>query len=167
MLAVGSQYRGCRLFFRKGVAANNPVSSSPCSSAGNSPSPQQYQTMGYVAQASWLLGPGVGGLSNVGALAMFSRGKPLDAQVLYGGSQAYANYTYGIFMSAAGYSLSFSLWGANTYASWQSSYPQKTPMAPTYPSIPASNVTSITKGYNAQKSGTLCSTQKKDDLDRP
>jgi len=118
----------------------------PCSSAGNAPSPQQYQAMGYVARASWLFGPGVGGLSNAGALAMFKRGLPLDAQVIYGGSQAYANYVYGVFMSAAGYP--------------QSSYPQNTPMSPNYPSTPASNVTNITKGYNAQKSGTLCSTTK-------
>jgi hypothetical protein len=68
--------------------------------------------MGYVAQVSWLFGPGVGGLSNATTLSMFKRGLPLDAQVLYGGSQDYANYSYGVFMSAAGYSLDFALWGA-------------------------------------------------------
>jgi hypothetical protein len=142
------------------VAANNGQPPTPCSSAANAPSPQQYQAMGYVAQASWLFGPGVGGLSNAGALAMFKRGLPLDAQVIYGGSQAYANYSYGVFMSAAGYPLNFALWGANAYASSQSSYPQNTPMDPNYPSTPSANVTNITNGYNAQKTGTLCSTTK-------
>ncbi len=142
--------------YRLGKAANNGTSQTPCSSAGNAPSPRQYQAMGYVAQASWLFGPGVGGLSNAGTLAMFKRGLPLDAQVIYGGSQAYANYSYGVFMSAAGYPLNFALWGANAYASSQSSYPQNTPMDPNYPSTPASNVANITAGFNAQQNGTLC-----------
>jgi hypothetical protein len=31
-------------------------------------------------------------------------------------------------------------------------------MSPTYPSTPASNVTNITNGFNAQQNGTLCTT---------
>ena len=139
-------------------AANNGTPQTPCSSAGNAPSPGQYQAMGYVAQASWLFGPGVGGLSNAGALAMFKRGLPLDAQVIYGGSPAYANYTYGVFMSSAGYSLDFALWGANAYGAQSSSYTfsPTNPPDPNYPAIPASNVANITAGFNAQQTGTLC-----------
>ena len=155
-----TEVAACLFALAPNNAANNTVPSNPCSSAGIAPGPQQYQAMEYVAQASWLFGPAIGGLSNAGVLAMFKRGLPLDAQVNYGGPQAYANYSYGVFMGAAEYPLNFALWGANAYASSQSSYPQNTPMDPNYPSTPSSNITNITNGYNAQKSGTLCSTTK-------
>ncbi len=139
------------------VPANNTVSSSPCNSAGNALSPQQYQAVGYAARASWLYGPEVGVWSNAGALAMFKRGLPLDAQVLYGGSPAYANYAYGVYAAAAGLPLSVAFAGANAYASVFSSYERKPPYDENYKSTPAENIQNITKGYNDQKNGTLCS----------
>jgi len=94
--------------------------------------------MGYDSQASWLFGPGVGGLSNAGTLAMFKRGLPLDAQVIYGGSQAYANYSYGVFMSAAGYPLNFALWGAS-FGKCSPQLPSTLPITSTFFSFDAAN----------------------------
>ncbi len=96
-------------------------------------------------------------LLNLLVLANFSRGGLLDAQVLYGGSQAYANYAFGVYMSGAGYSLSQTLAGANAYAAMFSHYPPNVPMDSNYPSTPAANVTNVTNGYNDQRNGTLCS----------
>ena len=46
-------------------------------------------------------------------LAMFKRGLPMGAQVLHGGSQAYANYADGVHTGAAGLPLEVALEGAN------------------------------------------------------
>jgi len=113
--------------------------------------------MGRIAQGSWFFGFGVGGAANLGSLTMFKRGWPLDAQVIYGGSQAYANYAYGVYMCAAGYPLSAALAGANSYGTHFSKYAAGTQMDPNYPAIPASNVANIIKGCKDQKNGTLCS----------
>ena len=128
-----------------------------CAPSGNAPSPRQYQAIGYIAQGSWFFGFDVGAATNMGSVAMFKRGWPLDAQKIYGGSQAYANYVYGVYMCAAGYPLSAALAGANWYGANFSKYPPGTQMDPKYPAIPASNVGNIIQGCKDQKNGTLCS----------
>jgi hypothetical protein len=40
-----------------------------------------------------------------------------------GASPSYANYAYGVYMSAAGYTLNQALNGADIYAQYRSSYP--------------------------------------------
>jgi hypothetical protein len=87
----------------------------------------------------------------------FKRGGELDAQ-RYGGSPSYANYVYGVYMSATGYSLAFALFAANRYGAKHSQY-SFTPENPadiSYPHIPATNVLSIARGYNDYVKGTLC-----------
>jgi hypothetical protein len=88
-------------------------------------------------------------------LSEFHRGGALDAQA-YGSSTAYANYVFGDYLSALGFSLPGSLSGANAYAFAAASYPPNTQMSPSYPSTPAVNVTNITAGFNAQQNGSLC-----------
>ena len=138
----------------------------PCNSAGNAPSPQQYQAQGQQsAQRQAYLNSvddGSGGAASAGLLLglfdllSFHRGGALDAQA-YGSSAPYANYVYGDYLSAAGYSQSTALFGANSYAFLFAKYPANTPMSPAYPSTPASNVSNINAGFNAQQNGTLCS----------
>jgi RHS repeat-associated protein len=135
-----------------------PPQKKPCAPSGSAPTPGQYRALGWAAQASWFLDPLAGGAFNLGLLANFRRGALLDAQVLYGGSQAYANYAYGDYMAAAGFSLEETLAGANLYGSNFSNYPAGTPMDPNYPGIPAANVANITNGWNDEQNGTLCST---------
>ena len=94
----------------------------------------------------------------------FRRGGALDAQVgpgpngqPFGGSPSYANYTFGVYMAAAGYTLGQTLAGADIYAQYRSRYPAGTPMAgPNYPFTPQTNVNNITNGFNAQTTGTTC-----------
>lgn len=86
----------------------------------------------------------------------FRRGWFLDAQVPYGGSPAYANYVFGVYMASAGYSLSTALNIANGVGAVASTYPAGTPMDPNYTHIPASNVTNITQGFMDEQMGTLC-----------
>ncbi len=136
----------------------------PCSSAGNALSPQQYASQGssLLQQVDSIITtfPGPNALPEAGGvvlanLAGFHRGGPLDAQAA-GSSAAYANYVFGAYMAAAGFSLSDTLSGANGYASLFSSYRPGTQMNPSYPSTPAVNVTNITSGFNAYQNGTLC-----------
>jgi RHS repeat-associated protein len=127
-----------------------------CPQSGNAPSPRQYQAMGSIAQGSWFFGFGIGAATNLASAAMFKRGWPLDAQVIYGGSPAYANYVYGVYMCAAGYPLPFVLAAANMYGAHFSKYTSNTQMDPNYPAIPASNVANIIQGCKDQKNRTLC-----------
>ncbi len=78
----------------------------------------------------------------------------MDAQA-YGSSAAYANYVFGVYLAAAGYTLADALSGANLYAAGFANYNNRT-MDPNYPSIPAANANSITAGYNDQLNGLLC-----------
>jgi hypothetical protein len=78
-----------------------------------------------------------------------------DAQAA-GASPAYANYLFGVFMSASGYSLSDTLQDANWCAAFRSRYPSGTVMDPNYSSIPTSNVANISLGWNAEKNGNVC-----------
>jgi RHS repeat-associated protein len=118
-----------------------------CAPSGDAPSPAEYQT---IAEA-------FPGLFDLYLAQEFAAGEPLDAQA-YGGSQAYANYVFGVYMAAAGYSLGFTLNAANAYASGNSSYPPSTPMDPYYPATPASNIANITQGFIDEQNGNLCTT---------
>ena len=118
----------------------------PCPPSGHAPPP------GFYAQ----LGKSAGWIENDVYLFSFHRGGFLDAQVRYGGSQAYANYVFGVYMSAVGYSLSTALSAANAYGAVASNYPPGTRMDQNYTHIPAANVANITNGYNAEQTGTLC-----------
>jgi RHS repeat-associated protein len=142
------------------------LQSTPCDSAGSAPAPSSYAARGQGvvnARSGAQSDPYGSGGANIGAalldfanLFQFHRGGTLDAQVLYGGSPAYANYAFGVYMSAAGYSLPDSLGVANTYGSLFSRYPASTVMDPNYSSIPASNVTNVTSGHNDQSNGSTC-----------
>ena len=111
---------------------------------GDAPSPSQYEQWGRTASS----------IQNLWNLAQFHRGGNLDAQK-YGASPAYANYVFGVYMAAHGYTLPETLDGAEKYAFNFSRYPSKTPMSPAYPSMPAANVANITKGFNDERNGTL------------
>jgi RHS repeat-associated protein len=76
-----------------------------------------------------------------------------------GASPAYANYVYGVYMSAAGFSLDYAQTAGNVAAAMTSNYGPGGPPSgynPTYPSTPNSNVANIAQGYNDQQYGTLC-----------
>jgi hypothetical protein len=86
----------------------------------------------------------------------FRKGAMMDAQA-YGSSTPYANYVFGVYMASAGYSLSVTLNAANTYGFLRADYTKNpVPMDPVYKSIPAANVANIAAGFNAEKTGTLC-----------
>ena len=129
-----------------------------CEGAGTAPSPQQYEQLGHNLQAITMAGGLPGLVVNVAVLTNFRRGGALDAQVLYGGSQAYANYVFGVEMSANGIPLQGALLAAGGYAQYSGATSQYDPakVGPMNGSIPASNVSNITQGYSDQQSGTLC-----------
>jgi hypothetical protein len=117
-----------------------------CPPSGNAPPPGFYANLGN--SAGWI--------ENDVYLSAFHRGGFLDAQVRYGGSQAYANYVFGVYTNAAGYSLSTTLNAANAYGALFSNYPTGTVMDPNYTHIPAVNVANITNGFNADRTATTC-----------
>lgn len=95
----------------------------------------------------------------------FPRGHFFDPQPFANGTPlqkaAYGNYTFGVYMAAAGVPLSTALSGANAYAYFSgASYgPANGPMDQNYGSLPAANVANITNGYNAEQNGSVCSGQ--------
>jgi len=119
----------------------------PFPPSGNAPPPGFYSQLG--GSAGWI--------ENDVYLSAFHRGGFLDAQA-YGASPAYGNYVFGVYMSAAGYSLSTTLSAANAYGALFSTYhPTSTnPMDPTYTHIPAANVANVSNGFNAERTATLC-----------
>jgi len=130
-------------------APSNLTPANPCLSAGRAPSPSTYAKAGQAGSTN--------AVRDFLNLYSFRRGAALDAQVRYGGSPAYANYVFGVYMSAAGNTLNQTLAAADMYAQYRSSYPVGTPMAgPNYPFTPQANVTNITNGFNAQTNGTTC-----------
>lgn len=134
-----------------GTAANNGtwpiVPANPCNRAGNAPDPSVYQAKGQAASTNEI--------KDWYYLFQFRAGGGLDAQP-QGASPAYANYVYGVYMSAAGYTLNQALSGADWYAQHFSSYRPGTVMSPNYPFMPEANVMNITYGFTAQQMGTLC-----------
>lgn len=138
------------------IAPSNLTPANPCLQAGNAPNPNYYAQKGQAGSSN--------AIKDIYNLFSFRRGGALDAQVgpgpngqPFGGSPAYANYTFGVYMAAAGYTLNQTLAGADIYAQYRSRYPAGTPMAgPNYPFTPQVNVTNITNGFNAQTNGTTC-----------
>lgn len=63
---------------------------------------------------------------------------------------------YGVYLGAAGWDLSEILSSADAYGEARSVYPSKTAMGKNYPHIPQSNLNNITRGFNDQKMGNLC-----------
>jgi hypothetical protein len=120
----------------------------PCTQSGNALPATVYQAKGQAAANNEVL--------TALYLYQFKGGGALDAQPL-GASPAYANYVYGVFMSAAGFTLNQALSGADWYAQHWGSYPNNPPMSgPTYPFTPQVNVANITVGFNAQQGGNVC-----------
>jgi len=129
------------------ICAPNNVTQ-PCTQGGNALPATAYQAKGQAAANNSLL--------DLANLASFRAGGALDAQPL-GATPAYANYVYGVYMSAAGYSLNQALAGADIYAQYRSKYKPGTPMAaPNYPYTPQVNVAYITVGFDAQQGGHVC-----------
>jgi RHS repeat-associated protein len=136
--------------------SNFPPQPNPCLVAGNAPDPSYYAQKGQAAASN--------PVKDFLNLFNFRRGGALDAQVgrglngqPFGGAPSYANYTFGVYMAAAGYTLNQTLAGADIYAQYRSRYPAGTKMAgPNYPFTPQTNVNNITKGFNAQMNGTPC-----------
>ncbi|MGH9534771.1 MAG: hypothetical protein ACRD2E_07935 [Terriglobales bacterium] len=147
----------------RGVKAEGPT----CAPSGAAPSPEYYAAAGGAADALEHEPLGVTfppGTTNVTGLFMnavdllgFRRGGAMDAQVRYGGSQAYASYAFGDYMAAAGFSLTFTLAAANGYAAVASRYPGGTVFSAEYTSTPAANIAAITAGFDADSAGGLCS----------
>jgi hypothetical protein len=138
-----------------GGAANNAtnliVPANPCNTAANAPNPNVYQAKGQAASTNLI--------TNYWNLFQFHGHGANDAQQS-GASPAYANYVYGVYMSAAGYTLNQALAGADIYAEFKTKvygpYPANVPLDLNYPFTPVSNVMNITYGFNAQQMGTLC-----------
>lgn len=141
----------------------------PCLGMGHAPTPQQFAAQGQADAQSLENTESTAGFDPSGvpsfglgpmlaSTAAFHRGGAFDAQA-YGASTPYANYVYGVYASAAGWSLSFTLTGANTYAFVAGRYAANVPMSPAYPSTPAVNVSNITAGFNDEQNGTLCVAQ--------
>ncbi|MGA3171954.1 MAG: RHS repeat-associated core domain-containing protein [Chthoniobacteraceae bacterium] len=138
----------------------DPLGLCPPPGQGNSPSPSVYQQRGQQANNMmnsfdpYGMSSAAGELYNMAELAQFARGGALDAQA-FGGSTAYANYVFGVYMGASGATLSQTLDAANDYAAGFSSYPSNTQMDLNYPNTPAANIANMTNGYNDQQNGTL------------
>jgi RHS repeat-associated protein len=122
-----------------------PQKKQPCPPSGQAPPPGFYEKLG--ESAGWI--------ENDVYLFSFHRGGFLDAQG-YGASPEYGNYVFGVYMAAAGYSLSTTLDAANAYGAVASKYPADKPKDPNYKHIPPANVANITNGYKAEQNGTLC-----------
>jgi hypothetical protein len=148
---------------RMSLLPQQTVPANPCTQAGNAPDPSAYAARGQASANALLSATGDAMASAPIAqyvnLLDFRRGGSLDAQPL-GGSQAYGNYVFGAYVSAAGISLSTALTGANAYAAVSKAFNPKQysnqQMDSRYTAIPAANVANITNGYNAQQNGTLC-----------
>ena len=96
-----------------GMAGRN-CGNNPCKGAGRAPDPRVYRAKGQAAQTNAIV--------DLYYILQFRAGGGLDAQP-QGASPAYANYVYGVYMSAAGYTLNQALAGADAYAQYRSSYP--------------------------------------------
>jgi hypothetical protein len=102
-----------------------------------------------------------GGLENL--YSSFHKGGALDAQSYASGSglqrASYGNYVYGVFCSAAGFTLPGTLTAASRYGYKQKlfngAYKGRN-LDLNYGGIPVDNVHDITLGYNDQRNGTTC-----------
>lgn len=136
-----------------GTAKGPVVPKNPCLYQGRALSPSDYATQGKADN---------GHLGNLllNSVTGFPAGHFFDPQPLATGDtfqrQAYGNYTFGVYMAAAGVPLRAALTGAAAYAGLFSSYPYHPQMDPEFPSLPIANVANIVNGYNAYKNGTVC-----------
>ena len=134
------------------------VPANPCQYAGGALGPSAYASQGKVDNGH----PFTIFLNSVTG---FPRGHFFDPQPFASGTPlqkaSYGNYTFGVYMSAAGVSLSTALFGANAYAFFSDAHygPSNGPMDSNYGSLPAANVVNITNGFNAEKNGAVCSAQ--------
>ena len=145
-------------FCVSGVAPNEPTFiPNPCPYQGRALPPSAYAQAGQAAN---------GKLVNfaLDVTRGFPGGDYLDPQPLGSGNayqrQAYGNYTFGVYMQAAGLPLPQALSGANAYAAYRKvvnpkQYANQT-MDSNYPSLPAASVANIKNGFNAQAGGTTC-----------
>jgi RHS repeat-associated protein len=142
------------------VNLTDPQGTCPhCDPSGHSLPPSYFMSLGQTA--NWV--------DNALNLISFRHGGIMDAQA-YGGSPAYANYVFGVYMAAAGYSLSTTLDYANAYAGTPTlkktfpfvgpKYPNRplSYFSPSYPNTPAINISNIIAGFNDAQNGTLCTT---------
>ena len=136
-----------------GGASPNSLPENPCAYIGRALPPSAYAGQGKADN-----GHPVNFLLNV--FTGWPAGHFFDPQPLASGTvrqnAAYGNYVFGVYMQAAGVSLSTALAGADAYAFFRSSYGSTTPMDPVLGSLPAANVANIINGYTAQQNGTTC-----------
>jgi RHS repeat-associated protein len=141
------------------VNLNDPLGTCPdnkCAPSGNAPNPDYYANRALQGDPTNLEQDTT--LPNLLTALNFYRGGSMDAQA-QGASAAYANYVYGVYMCAAGWSLEDALQFANIYGFWFSNYKHsKKARDPNWPALPAVNVANITKGCNDEQVGTLCTT---------
>ncbi len=146
---------------RRAIAPNNPVVlQNPRQFQGRALPLSAYAAAGHAAKGNPL------NITLDGTMS-FPAGDYLDPQPLGSAdayqNQAYGNYTFGVYMQAAGVSLSTALSGANAYAATRKmfnplQYANQT-MDPNCPSLPTASVTNITNGFNAQAGGFTCQNQ--------
>ncbi len=148
-----------------GGSSNGPVPApskndltppNPCLYQGNAMSPQTYSKLGAIASTN----PGVFlGVSTIG-FARIPGISFLNAQPAAHGNglqrAAYGNYAYGAYMASAGVPYGVMMSAANTFALTSKYTAKNGPIDSVYSNLPQANVTNITSGYNAQRSGTLC-----------
>jgi hypothetical protein len=129
-----------------------------CLTGGYAPSLTEYQSAGSATANSLLSSDRLqrldGYFNNASNLMAFHRGGALDAQA-YGSTPDYANYAYGVYMSAGGFTLQQTLEGADLYAGVFGRYSSDVPIDTTYKSTPAVNVKNISNGYNNQQTEVL------------
>src|SRR5579864_209500 len=121
----------------------------PCNHAGHAPDPSVFEAKGKSASNNEILDDYY--------VYQFHKGGNMDAQV-QGAKPDYANYVYGVYMSAAGWTLDQALSGADFVAQHWAQYPPNVPKDPKYQFTPEINVMNITFGFDAQQMGTLCTT---------
>ena len=119
----------CTTRFAASAFGIAPSNGPTCTGTGNAPAPSYYAQKGQAASSN--------ALSDLYNLYSFRRGGALDAQVgpgpngqPFGGTPSYANYTFGVYMAAAGYTLGQTLAGADIYGGWPRSTPPPTLWVP-------------------------------------
>lgn len=89
----------------------------------------------------------------------FRRNGPLDAEA-QGSTKAYGNYSFGVYMRAAGFSLRETLNGADLFGRLFSSYDFNTNPADSYAThIPKVNADAIRAGYADGANANSCGRQ--------
>ena len=139
-------------------SATNNVSKNPCAYMGKAMPPSAYAAQGaasniYKNPISFAADTASKGWTG------FLNSQPLNSGTVQQNA-AYGNYVFGVYMQAAGLTLSQALSGANAFAAYRhienpGQYAGQQ-MDPNYPSLPVQNVTNVTNGFNAEANGTTC-----------